>query len=91
EGLPENFHPSPISSSKSEDEMRQRKPHKGFEAAWRAGNWDFSVLYMGSYSPNPSQQIRHNHFNQKLHSCLRAFQEGDNNEFKLNLKESKQV
>ncbi|KAJ0603861.1 putative non-specific serine/threonine protein kinase [Helianthus annuus] len=119
----------PLSSSKSEDEMRQRKPHKGvikalqqigcthvldmysqglmyrkgriqddlefnelqFEAAWRAGNWDFSVLYTSSNSPNPNQQIRHNHFNQKLHSCLRAFQEGDINEFNLNLKESKQL
>ncbi|KAI3807033.1 hypothetical protein L1987_22953 [Smallanthus sonchifolius] len=125
--LPENFHPS-LSSSKSEDEMRQRKPHKGlikslqqigcthvldmysqglmyrkgriqddvefnelqFEAAWRAGNWDFSVLDMGSNSPKSTQQIRHNNFNQKLHSCLRAFQEGDINEFNLHLKESKQ-
>ncbi|KAI3684521.1 hypothetical protein L6452_33745 [Arctium lappa] len=127
--VPDSFHPSlPSSSSKSEDEMRQRKPHKGlikslqqigcthvldmycqglmyrkgrfqddlefnelqFEAAWRAGNWDFSVLYMGADSPKPRQQIRHNHFNQRLHSCLRAFQEGDINEFNLNLKESKQ-
>ncbi|XP_024973398.1 serine/threonine-protein kinase ATM isoform X4 [Cynara cardunculus var. scolymus] len=127
--VPENFHSSlPSSSSKSEDEMRQRKPHKGlikslqqigcthvldmycqglmyrkgrfqddlefnelqFEAAWRAGNWDFSVLYMGANSPKAGQQIRHNHFNQRLHGCLRAFQEGDINEFNLNLKESKQ-
>ena len=30
DAAPENFHPSlPSSSSKSEDEMRQRKPHKG--------------------------------------------------------------
>ncbi|XP_076932541.1 serine/threonine-protein kinase ATM-like isoform X2 [Bidens hawaiensis] len=129
EVLPGNFHPSlPLSSSKSDDEMRQRKPHKGvikslqqtgcthvldmysqglmlrkgriqddlefnelqFEAAWRAGNWDFSVLYTGSNSLNSNQQIKHNHFNQKLHSCLRAFKEGDINEFNLNLKESKQ-
>ncbi|GJU96059.1 serine/threonine-protein kinase ATM isoform X1 [Tanacetum coccineum] len=121
-----NFYPSlASSSSKSEDEMRQRKPHKGvikslqqigcthvldmysqglmyrkarfqddlefnelqFEAAWRAGNWDFSVLYMGSDSSNSRHQIRHNHFNQRLH---RAFQEGDINDFNLNLKESKQ-
>ncbi|KAL8261037.1 hypothetical protein R6Q59_025086 [Mikania micrantha] len=127
--LPEKLHPClPLSSSKSEDETRQRKPHKGvikslqqigcthvldmysqglmhrkgriqddmefnelqFEAAWRAGNWDFSVLCMGSNSPKSNQQIRQNHFNRKLHSCLRAFQEGDINEFHLNLKESKQ-
>ncbi|XP_071734165.1 serine/threonine-protein kinase ATM [Rutidosis leptorrhynchoides] len=128
--LAEDFHPSSpfSSSSKSKDEMRQRKPHKGvikslqqigcthvldmysqglmyrkgriqddsefnelqFEAAWRAGNWDFSVLYAASNSPNSSQQIRHDHFNQRLHSCLRAFQEGDINDFNLNLKESKQ-
>ncbi|KAI3512910.1 hypothetical protein L1887_20232 [Cichorium endivia] len=61
-----------------------------FEAAWRAGNWDFSLLSMGTNSPKSSQPIRHNHFNQMLHSCLRAFQEGDVNEFNLNLKESKQ-
>lgn len=45
---------------------------------------------MGANSPKSSQQIRHNHFNQRLHSCLRAFQEGDINEFNLNQKESKQ-
>ncbi|KAK9073522.1 hypothetical protein SSX86_007846 [Deinandra increscens subsp. villosa] len=127
--LPESFHRSiPLSSSKLEDEIRQRKPHKGvikslqqigcthvldmysqglmyrrgriqddlefnelqFEAAWRAGNWDFSVLYTGSNSSKSNQQIRHNHFNQKLHSCLRSFQEGDISEFKFSLKESKQ-
>ncbi|KAK1427643.1 hypothetical protein QVD17_16334 [Tagetes erecta] len=127
--LPESFHSSlPSSSSKSEDEMRQRKPHKGvikslqqlgcthvldmysqglmyrkgriqddlefnelqFEAAWRAGNWDFSVLSVGSNSPMSNQQLRHDNFNQKIHCCLKAFQEGDINEFNLNLKESKQ-
>ncbi|XP_023765032.1 serine/threonine-protein kinase ATM isoform X1 [Lactuca sativa] len=116
------------SSSKPEDEMKQRKPHKGlikslqqigcthmldmycqglmykkgrfqddlefnelqFEAAWRAGNWDFSLLSMDTNSPKPSQRIRHSRFNQRLHSCLRGFHEGDVGEFNLNLKESKQ-
>ncbi|XP_010663180.1 serine/threonine-protein kinase ATM isoform X4 [Vitis vinifera] len=61
-----------------------------YEAAWRAGNWDFSLLYMGANSPSSSQHIRCDHFNENLHSCLRAFQEGDFNEFHSKLKDSKQ-
>ncbi|KAK1363096.1 serine/threonine-protein kinase ATM, partial [Heracleum sosnowskyi] len=61
-----------------------------YEAAWRAGNWDFSLLYDGALCGNPSPQIRSDHFNENLHSCLRALQEGDVKDFHLKLKDSKQ-
>ncbi|XP_048228650.1 serine/threonine-protein kinase ATM isoform X3 [Ricinus communis] len=60
-----------------------------YEAAWRAGKWDFSLLVMGSNSP-PRQNIKTDHFNENLHSCLRAFQEGDFDEFHTKLEGSKQ-
>ncbi|XP_042498310.1 serine/threonine-protein kinase ATM isoform X2 [Macadamia integrifolia] len=61
-----------------------------YEAAWRAGNWDFSLLNTeASLSPS-SQCIKNNHFNENLHSCLRALQEGDFNEFHMRLGDSKQ-
>ncbi|KAK3004627.1 hypothetical protein RJ639_019504 [Escallonia herrerae] len=61
-----------------------------YEAAWRAGNWDFSLLHGGSNSHTSSQYNRSDHFNENLHSCLRALQEGDFNEFHMKLKNSKQ-
>ncbi|KAK1384230.1 hypothetical protein POM88_021965 [Heracleum sosnowskyi] len=62
-----------------------------YEAAWHAGNWDFSLLYDGALCGNPSPQIRSDHFNENLHSCLRALQEGDVKDFYLKLKDSKQL
>lgn len=35
-----------------------------YEAAWRAGNWDFSILCGSSAS---SSRIRNDHFNENLH------------------------
>ncbi|GMY24943.1 serine/threonine-protein kinase ATM isoform X1 [Fagus crenata] len=61
-----------------------------YEAAWRAGNWDFSLLDVGANSPSSSQHIKSDHFNENLHSCLRALQEGDFDEFHGKLKDSKQ-
>ncbi|XP_059644264.1 serine/threonine-protein kinase ATM [Cornus florida] len=61
-----------------------------YEAAWRAGNWDFSSLYVEANSCASSQNIRSDHFNENLHSCLRALQEGDFNEFHTKLRDSKQ-
>ncbi|KAM3751704.1 hypothetical protein ACB098_04G130100 [Castanea mollissima] len=61
-----------------------------YEAAWRAGNWDFSLLDVGANSPSSSRHIRNDHFNENLHSCLRALQEGDFDEFHRKLKDSKQ-
>nr|POF16890.1 serine/threonine-protein kinase atm [Quercus suber] len=61
-----------------------------YEAAWRAGNWDFSLLDVGANSPSSSRHIRSDHFNENLHSCLRALQEGDFDEFHRKLKDSKQ-
>ncbi|EXB87890.1 Serine/threonine-protein kinase ATM [Morus notabilis] len=59
-----------------------------YEAAWRAGNWDFSLLYMGNNTQ--SLQTRSGHYNENLHSCLRALQEGDFDVFHIKLRESKQ-
>lgn len=60
-----------------------------YEAAWRARNWDFSSLSR-STSLSSGQQIRCDHFNESLHCCLRALQEGDLEEFHGKLKDSKQ-
>ncbi|KAL5544201.1 hypothetical protein UlMin_007985 [Ulmus minor] len=59
-----------------------------YEAAWRAGNWDFSLLYVGDNSP--SQQSKSRHFNENLHGCLRALKEGDLHDFQRKLRDSKQ-
>ncbi|KAA8540818.1 hypothetical protein F0562_024781 [Nyssa sinensis] len=64
-----------------------------YEAAWRTGNWDFSdfsLLYVGANSSTSSQHIRSDHFNENLHSCLRALEEGDSVEFQSKLRDSKQ-
>ncbi|GAV63786.1 PI3_PI4_kinase domain-containing protein/FAT domain-containing protein/FATC domain-containing protein, partial [Cephalotus follicularis] len=60
-----------------------------YEAAWRAGNWDFSLLYVGANSPS-NRNMRSDHFNENLHSCLRELQEGDSAEFHRKLNETKQ-
>lgn len=59
-----------------------------YEAAWRSGNWDFSLLY--GESNVLSIQHGGDHFNENLHSCLRALKEGGFNEFQIKLKDSKQ-
>ncbi|KAL6997149.1 non-specific serine,threonine protein kinase [Sarracenia purpurea var. burkii] len=38
-----------------------------YEAAWRAGNWDFSVLDMGFNFPCLSQDSRSDHFHENLY------------------------
>ncbi|KAM7471306.1 hypothetical protein LguiA_009489 [Lonicera macranthoides] len=38
-----------------------------YEAAWRAGNWDFSLLYGEANSPTSAQYIKSYHFNENLH------------------------
>uniref|UniRef100_A0A6N2KMJ5 PIK-related kinase FAT domain-containing protein n=1 Tax=Salix viminalis TaxID=40686 RepID=A0A6N2KMJ5_SALVM len=60
-----------------------------YEAAWRAGNWDLSLHFVGVNSPS-RPDVKSDHFNEKLHGCLRAFQEGDFNEFHSKLRGSKQ-
>ncbi|XP_019058626.1 PREDICTED: serine/threonine-protein kinase ATM isoform X2 [Tarenaya hassleriana] len=56
-----------------------------YEAAWRAGNWDFSLLYPQTSCP-PLQHAKSSNYHEKLHCCLRALQEGDYDGFcgKLN-------
>ncbi|KAK8518220.1 hypothetical protein V6N13_027695 [Hibiscus sabdariffa] len=61
-----------------------------YEAAWRAGNWDFSLLSAGVSSQFPEQHAKTHHFNENLHCCLRALQEGDSDEFERKLKLSKE-
>ncbi|XP_034925984.1 serine/threonine-protein kinase ATM isoform X2 [Populus alba] len=60
-----------------------------YEAAWRAGNWDLSLHFVGANSPS-RPDVKSDHFNEKLHGCLRAFQEGDFDEFHRKLRGSKQ-
>nr|XP_027123123.1 serine/threonine-protein kinase ATM isoform X2 [Coffea arabica] len=59
-----------------------------YEAAWRAGNWDFSLLN-GVATPVLDQKIKCGHFNENLHSCLRALEEGEFDEFHTKLRDSK--
>nr|KYP35766.1 Serine/threonine-protein kinase ATM [Cajanus cajan] len=60
-----------------------------YESAWRAGNWDFSLPCVGTnFLPSPN--IKCDHFNENLHSCLRALQEGDLSDFQRKLRDSKQ-
>ncbi|KAL6209452.1 hypothetical protein ACLB2K_020394 [Fragaria x ananassa] len=61
-----------------------------YEAAWRAANWDFSLLYAGDNCVSSTLHIKANYFNENLHSCLRALKEGDFSEFHRTLKDSKQ-
>ncbi|XP_034214644.1 serine/threonine-protein kinase ATM isoform X13 [Prunus dulcis] len=61
-----------------------------YEAAWRTANWDFSLLHVGNNSISSSMHIKSDHFNENLHSCLRALKKGDFNEFHGKLKNSKQ-
>ncbi|KAG0491470.1 hypothetical protein HPP92_004868 [Vanilla planifolia] len=59
-----------------------------YEAAWRAGNWDFSLFSPDvTYCSGPS--ARGISFNENLHSCLRALQEGDFDHFHLKLVDTK--
>ncbi|KAK7350621.1 hypothetical protein VNO77_09440 [Canavalia gladiata] len=60
-----------------------------YESAWRAGNWDFSLPSVGTNFPL-TPNIKHDHFNEDLHSCLRALQEGDLSDFRKKLRDSKQ-
>ncbi|KAG8053690.1 hypothetical protein GUJ93_ZPchr0001g32148 [Zizania palustris] len=59
-----------------------------YEAAWRAGNWDFSFFIPYSSPPSTSSQS-YCLFNENLHSCLRALQNGDSKDFHLKLSNSK--
>ncbi|KAF6991028.1 hypothetical protein CFC21_008158 [Triticum aestivum] len=59
-----------------------------YEAAWRAGNWDFSFFV--PYSSQLSSRSRdYCLFNENLHSCLRALQNGDAEQFQGKLSHSK--
>ncbi|XP_062191304.1 serine/threonine-protein kinase ATM isoform X2 [Phragmites australis] len=59
-----------------------------YEAAWRAGNWDFSFFI--PYSSCSSTRTRsYSLFNENLHSCLRALQNGDSEEFHVKLCQTK--
>ncbi|BAS69975.1 Os01g0106700 [Oryza sativa Japonica Group] len=59
-----------------------------YEAAWRAGNWDFSFFIPYSSQPSTHSQS-YCLFNGNLHSCLRALQNGDSEEFHVKLSNSK--
>ncbi|KAG9138050.1 hypothetical protein Leryth_001298 [Lithospermum erythrorhizon] len=62
-----------------------------YEAAWRAGKWDFSLLQDGvGCTYVSSQHTRGSHFNENLHSCLKALVEGELYDFQAKLKNTKQ-
>ncbi|XP_052731785.1 serine/threonine-protein kinase ATM isoform X6 [Vigna angularis] len=60
-----------------------------YESAWRTGKWDFSLPYVGTNFPLIAN-IKCDHFNGNLHSCLRALEEGDLTDFQRKLRDSKQ-
>ncbi|XP_068483746.1 serine/threonine-protein kinase ATM isoform X2 [Phaseolus vulgaris] len=60
-----------------------------YESAWRAGKWDFSLPCVGTNFPL-TPNIKCDHFNGNLHSCLRALEEGDLSDFQIKLRDSKQ-
>ncbi|KAJ3694312.1 hypothetical protein LUZ60_009792 [Juncus effusus] len=60
-----------------------------YEAAWRAGNWDFSFFIPDVNSPYLAENSKCSLFNENLHSCLRALKEGDDTEFPMKLKDAK--
>ncbi|KAH0892896.1 hypothetical protein HID58_055325, partial [Brassica napus] len=59
-----------------------------YEAAWRAGKWDFSLLYPQTHSTS-MQHVKNNNYHENLHGCLRALHEGDCNGFHGKLKDAK--
>ncbi|GAB2269841.1 hypothetical protein Dimus_004759 [Dionaea muscipula] len=61
-----------------------------YEAAWRAGNWNYSLTCTGADTSTSSPNDKSSHFNENLHKCLRALKEGDSNEFHCQLDDSKQ-
>lgn len=60
-----------------------------YEAAWRVGNWEFSSICVNEDFLT-RDHYKSDHFNENLHICLRALQEGDVNEFYAKLEDSKQ-
>ncbi|XVF09293.1 hypothetical protein REPUB_Repub07fG0080200 [Reevesia pubescens] len=78
-----------LTSGKGQFQQDMEFTELQYEAAWRAGNWDFSLLYTGA-SSHSSQHAKTHHFNENLHSCLRALQEGDSDDFQRKLKDSKE-
>ncbi|KAI0497772.1 hypothetical protein KFK09_021007 [Dendrobium nobile] len=61
-----------------------------YEAAWRAGNWDFS-FFSSEFTSRSGQYSRSVCFNENLHSCLRALHEGDFDNFHEKLEGSKKA
>ncbi|XP_050879903.1 serine/threonine-protein kinase ATM isoform X2 [Lathyrus oleraceus] len=78
-----------LTSSKEELQYDKEFAELQYESAWRAGNWDFSLPCVGTSFP-PTQNIKRDQFNENLHSCLRALQEGDLSDFQRKLRDSKQ-
>ncbi|XP_045816356.1 serine/threonine-protein kinase ATM isoform X4 [Trifolium pratense] len=78
-----------LTSSKEELWHDREFAELQYESAWRAGNWDFSLPCVGTSFPS-TQNIKYDQFNENLHSCLRALQEGDVSDFQRKLRDSKQ-
>ncbi|XP_078431049.1 serine/Threonine-kinase ATM-like protein isoform X2 [Wolffia australiana] len=61
-----------------------------YEAAWRSGNWDFTPYFFDIHASAFERDSLKCHFNERLHSCLRALHDGDQNVFHVNLTDAKQ-
>ncbi|XP_042436712.1 serine/threonine-protein kinase ATM-like isoform X3 [Zingiber officinale] len=60
-----------------------------YEAAWRSGNWDFSLVSGDTSTPYSRQSSSSCQFNENLHSCLRSLYEGNASDFHAMLLDSK--
>lgn len=55
-----------LTSSKEDFRHDREFAELQYEAAWRAGNWDFSLPCVGTSFP-PTQNIKYDQFNENLH------------------------
>ncbi|CAJ1975137.1 unnamed protein product [Sphenostylis stenocarpa] len=78
-----------LTSSKDQHQHDLEFTELQFESAWRAGKWDFSLPCVGT-NLSLTSNIKCDHFNENLHSCLRALNEGDRSDFDRKLRDTKQ-
>ncbi|KAI3914770.1 hypothetical protein MKW98_002006 [Papaver atlanticum] len=79
-----------LTSQSSQFEHDSEFTELQYEAAWRTGKWDFSLLHVEVDYQATGKHNKIDHFNENLHSCLKSLQEGDSDEFYKKLIDSKQ-
>lgn len=50
-------------------------PRVQYEAAWRSGNWDFSLLHVDLPPTRSGNDLWSSHFNEKLHRFIFKLQQ----------------